>query len=173
MNIMRTENYIDEGMLLHNTANDGFFLRHAAAYAENKLRLLQLKLLQMTKLAEHLVFRILTHSTGIEQNNIGSLAILRRRIAHLLENPFHHFGIMLVHLAAISRNHILLAFAELLHFRRNRRFIMNLNLFFAPVLPILIIGRGVNRYITAFNPVVVFPSSSFNTLALEKSKYLE
>ena len=79
MNIMRAEDQVDEGVLLHDPADDRLFLRHAAAYAENKFRLLGLQMLQMSELAEHFVFRILAHGAGIEQNDIGLAAILRRR----------------------------------------------------------------------------------------------
>ena len=82
MNIMRSENHIDKGMLLHNAIDNRFFLRHTTTYTKNKSWLLRFQCLQMTKLTEHFIFGILTNRTRIQQDDICNLLVF------CADNPF-------------------------------------------------------------------------------------
>ena len=77
------------------------FLRHAARDAEDQLRVLALEALDLTDLAVDAVLRRLSHTAGVDEDEVRLLHRLRPLIADCAELPHHALRIALVHLASV------------------------------------------------------------------------
>ena len=82
------------------------FLGHATRDGNDQIGILRLQVLEFANLPQRLVFRRLTDTTRIDEDDIGCIQILRMMVAQLLQLP----GIMLtvrhIRLTAIRNNMI-------------------------------------------------------------------
>ncbi len=80
---MRAENQPHKRKLAADMLRSALFLHHTSADGDEDRRVAALELLKGPNVAEHPVFSVAAHSTGVEQDKIGLLWIFRKGKAHL------------------------------------------------------------------------------------------
>ena len=95
------EDEVHEGEPPHDLLRHIRLLHHAAADTQDQPRVLLLPLLQRADVGQQPLFRMVPHTAGVEQNDVGRVPALGGRVAHLLQQPRDGLGIPHVHLAAI------------------------------------------------------------------------
>ena len=77
-------------------------LGHAAADADHQAGVLLFELFQRTDIAEHPLLGVLTHGTGVEQDEVGVLDIVTQAVADILQNALDFLSVVDVLLAAVA-----------------------------------------------------------------------
>ena len=75
---------------------------HAAADADHQAGVLLFELFQRTDIAEHPLLGVLTHGTGVEQDEVGVLDIVTQAVADILQNALDFLSVVDVLLAAVA-----------------------------------------------------------------------
>ena len=104
MQIVGTERQINKTVLLENPLRHLRLLHHAAAHANDQLRLVLLQFLEPGDISQCPAFGIITHAAGIEQHQIRFPAICRLGHAHFQKHAGQLFTVMRIHLASICDN---------------------------------------------------------------------
>ena len=109
--VRRAEGKVDEFILLQNLFRHTRLLNHAAAHADQKLRLVPLQLLQPCDVSQRPALSVVPHAAGVEQHQIGLFPGGSLRHAHLPQQPRQLLAVMGVHLAAVGHHMIALGAA--------------------------------------------------------------
>ena len=100
MNVVRSDDEIDDRHPFNQFSL--IFLGHTACNAKKQMGVLVLHLLDFTDFAVHLFFGVLADGTGIQNDNVRILHLLRRLISQILQLPVDTFRVILIHLTAIG-----------------------------------------------------------------------
>jgi hypothetical protein len=95
--LSRAERDVDERELLEHLVLQR--LRPAAADADHGVRLLGLEALRLAQVADQPVVRLLADRAGVEEDQVGVVAVLGLAVAERLEHALHPLRVVLVHLA--------------------------------------------------------------------------
>lgn len=90
---MRTEQQIDLRIALFDLFNILFLLRHAAAQRDDDIRPLLLEMAQRADVAEGTILRMLSHCTGVEQDEIRLFRAVCHFISHFMQHAANALGI--------------------------------------------------------------------------------
>ena len=99
---MCSEHHVNKRETIKQFFRDLLLLHHAAANAENQTRILLFKLFYKTDIAESSKFGMLPNAACIEKYKISRFFAISFCVAALNKHTRNVFGVMLVHLAAIS-----------------------------------------------------------------------
>jgi hypothetical protein len=91
------ERDVDERELAEHLVLDR--LRPAAADPDDPAGILALEPFCLPEVRDEAAVRALADRAGVEQDEVGALAIGRLAVADRLEHPLHALGVVLVHLA--------------------------------------------------------------------------
>src|SRR2546430_1730907 len=92
------ERYVDERKALEDLVLER--LRPAPAHADHALGLLALEPARLTEVRGQAAVGRLADRAGVEEDQVGLLALGRFPVTERLEHPLHVLGVVLVHLAA-------------------------------------------------------------------------
>ncbi len=105
--LARAESHVDEREALEDLVLDR--LRPATADADHALGVLGLQPLRVAEVGEEAAVGRLTDRAGVEEDQVGLVALGRGGVAERLEHALHALGVVLVHLTAERRHVIPLA----------------------------------------------------------------
>src|SRR3954469_8150631 len=97
-----SERDVHERELLEHLVLHG--LCPAAAHADHPLRILGLQPLGLAQMADQPVVRLLADGAGVEEDQVGLVALAGLLVAERLEHALHALRVVLVHLAAERRD---------------------------------------------------------------------
>ena len=80
-------------------------LDHAAAHADDLLRLRFFAVVERADVAQHAHLRVLAHGAGVDHDHVRLKLILRKAVAHLAEIAAQLLTVGLVLLAAVGVHH--------------------------------------------------------------------
>ncbi len=97
---MRAEHDIDARIALFDFLRNVFLLHHAAAHADGHIRARLLDVRILSHDAEHALFGMLAHGTGVDDDDVRLRGVLCPRIAHLRQHTRNALGVRLILLTA-------------------------------------------------------------------------
>ena len=97
---MGAEDHVDPWGLLDDRV--AILLSHTAADGDLEVRVAFLDVGQLTEVSVETVVRVLSHSTGVEDDDIGLVIGVCGNIAGVIEKSGESFGVVDIHLAAVG-----------------------------------------------------------------------
>ena len=99
---VHAKHQIHIGVALAQLFHNMLLVSHAAAQANDEAGLFFLKALQRAHVAEHPLLGVLTHSAGVEQNQVGILGLIAQAVADIYQHALDALAIVDVLLTAVA-----------------------------------------------------------------------
>ena len=97
---LRAEHQVNVVVGVFHLVGHDLLLRHAAAEADDLVRLGGLRVAEAAQVAVNALFRVLADGAGVEQDDVGLIFVARELVAHLAQHAHEHLAVGHVLLAA-------------------------------------------------------------------------